>query len=317
MPTYTLPRIDLPLTHGAFRYKVNENFNTVAAALNAIDARTTANALTPERIAQLEGKQDKEKGKGLSTNDFTNDEKDELRRLGNASKKLILNRSIPTKARKGERYFFADGIVKIKVRTNDPRKEEIENRLRSQGAQELYNDATISVWGNNDLQPGAPVIAVVNSYSKKVSYSDLVIKKVGNQFSSHNTASPYLCVEKGVVRGKRVTTAVEIENALNEAVVDISADGLDDNTHEYWAAFWKMLRARGYKIQRLKNCIFRDRKDPKNPNYRRKKKIWKTLRKSLNVYNLRIRVERFHRQKKSSTPCELLLFRRKGKFRLA
>ena len=222
-------------------------------------------------------------------------------------KKLVVGRAISLKARKGMRYFFADGKVKIRfVGSNLAEFENIKNILAGQGMSEHnYGDENEGFFlidkrtGTDEEKKNQSVIATITGVPP-ITLDKIKVKQVNKEvFTCLETASPFL-----MVRGGKVIRNCPI--GMEEA---ISAFRKQYKTPpDKSPGRPRKIQPTGYLIKRYVRATLNHKNAAK-----RKAKVWKIVRTTKAFHGARVKVWRKHRGKRCPNFVELYVYIGRGK----
>lgn len=214
-------------------------------------------------------------------------------------KKLVVGRAISPKAKKGMRYFFADGVIKI--RYNSRHLKEFTNLIetfKKQGMNNFsYDDGGyyfISVKELGTHKSNEPKSAIVTiTGNPPITLDKIEIERVDPEmYTCLETASPFLFIRNGVIVRNCPIGKEEAIKAIRKL----------------YAAELKTKEGKSYIPIRLNDVVVRRlvratlyHKEP----WKKKKNVWKLIRTSKRFQGVRVRVWKKHRGKISSNWIEL------------
>ena len=218
-------------------------------------------------------------------------------------KKLVVGRAISLKARKGMRYFFADG--KVKIRYNSRHLKEfpgIKEILMKQGMEDFAYGSGEGYYYKKEKK--AQVIVTITG-EPPITLEKIKIEGFDKgHFSCLETASPFLFIRDGVI-------ARNCPFSTEEAIIAIrdlykAKPEIDRDRHIH-------IQPRGFVIRRRVRATLYHKKP-----WKKKKNVWKLIRTSKRFHGIRVKIWKKHRRKKCPNCIELhVRIANSGKHQLA
>lgn len=199
-------------------------------------------------------------------------------------KKLVVGRAISLKARKGMRYFFADGQVKI--RYNSRHLKEFPGIKEILMKQDMKNFAYGSGEGYYYKKENKEQVIVTITGEPPITLEKIKIEgfNKGN-FPCLETASPFLFIRDGVIARNCPFSTEEAIIAIRDLYKAEPEKDLDGDRHIH-------IQPRGFVIRRRVRATLYH-KEP----WKKKKNVWKLIRTSKRFHGIRVKVWKKHRGK--------------------